>query len=100
MESGIDIKLVLGAFGGMLVGFYGIAKVMLAQSAKDRDADRQERKELSKAIQDMAAATGRVADASAKGAQEAEQRNGHLAELVVQNSKICAEVLDTVKEIK
>lgn len=87
MGSEVNITAVLGAFAGMLVGFFAIAKVMLNQASKDRDADRQERKELSKAIKDMAGATGRVADATKQTAEEAKQRNGHLAELIVQNSE-------------
>lgn len=93
----LDITVVLGAFAGMLVGFYGIAKIMLKQASRDRDADREERKQLSKAIQDMAGAMGRVADATTKSAMEAEQRNGHLAELSVQNNKVCTRILDKVK---
>ena len=86
MGSEVNITAVLGAFAGMIVGFYGIAKVMLSQASKDRDADRQERKELSKAIKDMAGATGRVADATKQSADEAKARNGHLAELIVQST--------------
>lgn len=101
----VDISLVLGSFVAMLGGFFAIAKVMLNQASKDRqaerverDADRQERKELSKAIQDMARAAGRQADATVRSADEAEQRNGHLAELVTQNGKVCSEILDKVSQ--
>ncbi len=69
MSNGIDITVVLGAFGSMLLGFYAIAKVMLKQAAADREADRTERKELSEGIKDMAGATGRNADAAIKVAE-------------------------------
>lgn len=92
----------------MMGGFYGIAKIMLKQASKDRDAeraerdaDRQERKELSKAIKDMAGATGRVADATKLSASEAKDRNGHLAELVMktqENNNLLAK--NAVKELK
>lgn len=84
---GIDITVVLGAFAGMLTGFFAIAKVMLSQASKDREADRQERKDLTGAIKDMAGASGRVADATRKSALEAKQRNGHLAELIIQSNE-------------
>lgn len=93
----MDISVVLGAFAGMLLGFYGIAKIMLLQASKDRDADRSERKELSQAIKDMAGASGRVADAAVKSATEAEQRNGHLAELVLQGNDSTAKILGQLK---
>ena len=103
----LDITVVLGAFGGMLAGFYAIARVMLKQAAKDRDAeraerdaDRQERKELAKAIQDMAGASGRVADATVKAAVEAETRNGHIAEMVLAGNKVCVKILDKVNKEK
>lgn len=38
----------------MLVSFYGIAKFLMTQAEKDREADRAERRELSSAISDMA----------------------------------------------
>lgn len=95
----MDITVVLGAFAGMLIGFYGIAKVMLNQASKDRHDDRQERLELSKAIQDMAGASGRVADASIKAAAEAEQRNGHLGKQNTHIAKLVAQGNDMTKQL-
>lgn len=101
MSSGVDITVVLGSFAGMLVGFYGIAKVMLAQAAKDRDSDRQERLELSHAIKEMADNSAKVATATQESAKQAEDRNGHLgeqnvhiADLVVQGNKLSKEIVD------
>ena len=99
MDKGIDITVVLGAFAGMLLGFYGIAKVMLNQASKDRDNDRHERQTLAKAIQDMAVATGRVADATTRSADEAKERNGHLAELSLQGNKLMLQTLKVNKDI-
>lgn len=99
MDKGIDITVVLGAFAGMLVGFYGIAKIMLSQAAKDRDNDRHERQALAKAIQDMAVATGRVADATTKSANEAKERNGHLAELSLQGNQLMSRTLEVNQSI-
>jgi len=92
----MDISVVLGAFAGMLLGFYGIAKVMLLQASKDRDADRNERKEFIAAVKDMAGASGRVADATVKSAIEAEQRNGHLGELISQGNETTNQILSTL----
>jgi mannitol-specific phosphotransferase system IIBC component len=83
----IDITAVLGTFAALVASFWAITKVLLTQASKDRESDRSERKELSKAIKDMAGATGRVADASQRAADEAKERNGHLAELVMQSKK-------------
>lgn len=95
----IDVTLVLGAFAGMLLGFYGIAKVMLKQASKDRDNDRAERLELAKAIKDMAGASGRVANATEKAATEAEQRNGHLGKQNTHIAKLVAQGNDMTKQL-
>lgn len=79
--------VAIGAIVTIITGFGVIAKIMLNQASKDRDADREERKELVMAIKDMAGATGRVADATKQGADEAKQRNGHLAELIIRSKK-------------
>ena len=80
MTQTVDLTIVIGTFAGMLAGFYGIAKVMLKQAAKDRDSDRLERQELSKAIEHMAKNSGKVAEATERAAKEAAERNGHLGE--------------------
>lgn len=78
---------VIGAFVTVILAFLGIAKLMLNQATKDRDADRKERKELSSAIALMAKNSNRVAEATVRSADEAKQRNGHLAELVMQSTE-------------
>lgn len=82
-------------FAGMLGGFYALARVMLKQASKDRDDDRQERKLFVEAIDNLTSMTGKnveahkeVARAVTKQANEAEKRNGHLAELQLQSQEI------------
>lgn len=82
-------------FAGMLLGFYSIAKVMLRSATREREADRQERLNLSKAIDRMASSSDKVAIATERSADEAKERNGHLAELVVQNT---TDIVEAVKE--
>jgi len=96
----MEVSVVLGAFAGMLLGFYGIAKVMLLQASKDRDADRNERKEFIVAVKDMADASGRVADATVRSAEEAEQRNGHLGVLISQGNRNTAKILSKLDKTK
>jgi hypothetical protein len=85
METGVD-TMTLTVFAGMLAGFFGIAKVMLNQASKDREADREERKALTEAVSKMAENSGRQAEATERQAREAEKRNGHLAEITVQQA--------------
>lgn len=73
----------VAVLAGMLVGFYGITKFILSQSSKDRESDREERKELSMAIERMAKATE-------QSAREAKERNGHLGEQNVQITELIA----------
>lgn len=77
----------------MMGGFYAIAKVMLNQASKDRDADRAERNKLSDAITLMADNSGKVAQATVKSANEAKARNGHLGDLVAQGNKMTAKIV-------
>ena len=79
-EASSTITIVVGAMVTIIGGFGVIAKLMLAQASKDRDADRAERKELALAIQHMAENSQKVAEATERGAQEAKDRNGHLGE--------------------
>lgn len=94
MLTGNDLLAILGAFAGMLAGFFAIAKIMLSQASKDRDADRGEREHLSSAITHMATSNEKIAKAVVRQADEAKLRNGHLADLVTQgteNTKLLAE---------
>jgi len=86
-----DTPTVITAFVTIIGLFVGMGTIMLKSATKDREADRRERENLAKAIDVMAKASIRVADATVKSAKEAKDRNGHLAE---QTLKI-AQVLDT-----
>lgn len=88
----------LGVIAGMLIGFYGIAKVMLSQASADREADRAERKELTSAVRLMAENSGLQAEATVKQAKEAEARNGHLAEMTIQQGDRIMQGLETIKK--
>ena len=94
----MDIGLTLTAFGAMLAGFYAIARLMLNQATADRSADRRERKEFQKAILKMAKSSDRVADATERSADEAKQRNGHLAELITTSSDQVKVIADSAQK--
>jgi len=93
----VEFVPILSIIAGMLVGFYGIAKLMLLQATKDREADRVERKEFVKAIKDMADSNREIAQETKKGNKEAKERNGHLAELTIQSKNETLEALKTIK---
>lgn len=81
----VELSPILGIFAGMLLGFYALVKFMLGQATISTTADRTERQELSKAIENMASAMRDVADSNARIADESKERNGHLAEITVQS---------------
>ena len=96
---------ILIGFFTLIGGFFAIAKVMLKQASKDRDADRAERELLTKSIKKMASATEKVAKATERSAAEAKQRNGHLGEqsykiaaLVVNGNETNKEILSTLQQ--
>jgi hypothetical protein len=85
-----ELTPILGIVAGMLIGFYGIFKYQMTQATKDREADREERIALSKAVERMAVATETTA-------REAEQRNGHLAELIIESKQGTLEAIHCIK---
>lgn len=89
----------MGAFVSVVAGFLAVAKIMLNQASKDRDADRDERILLSNAIERMAKASEkgheRVASAVERQANESKERNGHLGELIVEQGKMTKEIADS-----
>ena len=84
-----ELTPILGIFTGMLVAFYALVKFLIGEASKTSEADRTERKEL-------AIAFNRVADATERSAREAETRNGHLAEISIQNKD---SIIEAVKGI-
>lgn len=69
----------------MLAGFYALLRFVLNNAEKTTEADRDERKALSTAISDMAEGMQAVATSNERIACESEKRNGHLAEISVEN---------------
>lgn len=88
-----DTPVVVGAFVTIIAAFLGVAKIMLSQATKDREADRNERLKLTLAIEHMADNSTKVAQATDRSANEAKQRNGHLAELVLQGNQLTKQVV-------
>jgi hypothetical protein len=82
---------IIVAFGAMMGGFFAIAKIMLNQATKDRDADRAERKDMTKVF-------SRVADATERAADEAKDRNGHLGDLVAQGNQMTSNILSQLQD--
>lgn len=80
-----ELAPILTIFVGMLGGFYVLVRFILTLSEKTQEADRVERKELSKAIAEMANGMREVAVSNKRIADESERRNGHLAEISVDN---------------
>lgn len=95
-----DTPLVVGAFVTIIGAFLGVAKVMLNQATKDRDADRAERIKLSKAITLMALNSSKVAKATENSAAEAKQRNGHLGEQNLQIAQLVSAQSTDISDIK
>lgn len=96
-----DLSIALGALVTVITGFGVIAKLMLNQASKDRDSDRAERHEFIKAINGMSIHMKAVADtnktiasATARGADEAKERNGHLAELITKQGDVVQAIAD------
>ena len=80
-----ELAPILTIFVGMLGGFYVLVRFILTLSEKTAEADRAERKELSQAISNMAEAMNQVAISNERIADESKARNGHLAEISVEN---------------
>ena len=106
VTTGIDgntIGVIIGSIVTLSVAFIGLGKIMLSQATKDREADRKERKELSGAIRLMAKNSSKVATATEHSAQEAKDRNGHLANaskdianMVNEGNKLTVSILSTL----
>lgn len=85
-----ELEPILGIVAGMLAGFYAIFKYQMTQATKDREADREERKDMTKAFT-------RVAEATERAAREAEKRNGHLAELTIESKQATLDAIACIK---
>ena len=89
--SPTELTSILALFIGMLGGFYALVRYMLSQHEKTQELDRNERIALTDSF-------NRVAEATERGAREAEARNGHLAELTIKYKKATLEALDCIKK--
>lgn len=72
---------IFAAFGGLLVGFYAFATKQMRDA---RDERKDERDTFNKTLDKVARASEHVAEATSRAADEAKQRNGHLADLVIE----------------
>lgn len=89
-----QLGIIIGAFGTMIGGFYAIARVMLNQASKDREADREERKAFIESIDNMAGSNVKIAEELAKGNRESAERNGHLGELIIKQGEVTKAIAD------
>lgn len=92
-ELGIVLGTVFTGFGAMLVGFYKYA------NARERDFEKSRNiaaAAYEKSNEKLGHALDRVATATEKSADEAAERNGHLAELQIESRK---DVLNAINQI-
>lgn len=93
-ELGIVLGSVFTGFGAMLVGFYKYA----AAREKDFEKSRQiQSSAFEKSNEKLGKALDRVAAATERGAKEAAERNGHLAELQIEARKDILWAISMVK---
>ena len=88
--SPTEFVTIISVIAGMLVGFYALIKFMLLNQTKTQEKDRLERLALAKAIERMAKATETTAS-------EAEKRNGHLAELIIESKEGTIKAIHCIK---
>lgn len=97
-ELSVLLTAVFGAFGAILLGFYKYANAREKDFAKSRDnqtvAFEKTIDELSKSLNANVQAHKEVAKQTKRAADEAEKRNGHLAELTIEART------DVIKAIK
>lgn len=99
-DAASEVSIALGAVVTITGSFLAIAKIMLNQSTKDREQalkermdDRKERLLFVDAIKDLSKSGVRQAEATEKAAREAEKRNGHLAEISMENKN---QIIDSI----
>jgi hypothetical protein len=88
--SPTEFGSIITVIGGMLVGFYALVKFILTSHEKTQEKDREERLALAIAVERMATATETTA-------REAEQRNGHLAELIIESKEGTIKAIHCIK---
>jgi len=85
--SDAAIVAIVTAIAGVIAGFFKLI-----------DNQNKLHEKLSKSMDSMAGASNEVASATKKSALEAEKRNGHLAEITVQQAERVISHLDNIKE--
>lgn len=93
-----ELAPMMTILASMLAGFYTLIKFLLREAAKDRGADRLERKDFSAAMRDVADSNREIAHETKQGNSEAKERNGHLAELTVQSNQQMLKAIKNIKE--
>lgn len=88
--SPTEFGSIITVIGGMLLGFYALVKFILTNHERIQEKDRLERLALAKAVERMATATETTA-------REAEQRNGHLAELIIESKEGTLKAIHCIK---
>lgn len=104
-DSTGTIVVVVGAFVTIIGGFGAIARVMLSQASKDREADRAERIRLAEAIEhmansnaDIAMSNQVIANSVDKQSAESAERNGHIAEISSKSLAIATKTLTRLEK--
>jgi len=85
-----ELTPFVGILASMLIGFYTLVKFILNQQATIQELDRKERMALTEAFT-------RVAEATERAASEAKERNGHLAELAIENNIATLKAIGKIK---
>jgi methyl-accepting chemotaxis protein len=87
MENNNVAIAALALTGTLATGFFAL----IAKQTKTHE-------NLAKSIDKMASASKEVAKATTRSAKEAEQRNGHLGELVSQGNELTGKILEQQKK--
>ena len=82
--SASELATVLGVFGTILGGFYAFSYKQMKESRLERHT---ERADFMRALDKNAKAANRMATATERSADEAKERNGHLAEMIAKSSE-------------
>lgn len=100
-ELSTVLGVVFAGFGAMLVGFYKYANSREKEFEKSRTAQTvafdKSIEKLGKNLSDNTTAMRAVAEATERSAKEAEKRNGHLAEISVENKN---QIIETITQVK
>lgn len=93
----------------MLGGFYALVKYLIGKSSEtivaerqerieDKKAEREERKAFIAALNKMAETNQEIAEATKRAADEAKERNGHLAEISDLNRDLVIQAMSHIEK--